>query len=424
MFNDTIKKDILDYINNHINNRFVIAVSGGMDSMALLSMCVSFNPIVVYFNHHKRDDVFKDVFLIESFSLKHNLTLVVKDVFVNKGSFQSEAHHLRQQSLIEIARANYLEDVMTGHHLDDQIETILMRLIRGSDISGYIGLKPLVRINDISFHKPMLLLSKDVIKSYVDNVKIPYHKDSSNDELSYFRNRMRHLIIPTLKEENPNLGQAFHKFHTQLSHLNDLYSPVQTHLSRREFISLKPYQQFDYLKQLFLLKHIKPTFKVLNNVHAFLHSNASTGQLSLKNNCIFVLLNDAFYIDVVNQTNKKEHILSEGVSMIEDMKVSIFYDNAPILPGSYTKVCYNEMALPLILRHPLPGDTLSFNYGRKKLKKHMIDLKIPKHKRDNYFLVCDQQHTIVWIEHLYINQTFTHPSYVYIQLEKETNHAT
>jgi tRNA(Ile)-lysidine synthetase-like protein len=424
MFEHKIKTDILAYIDIHINNRFIVSVSGGMDSMALLSICASYRPLVVYFNHHKRLDVSEDIDVLNSFCLSHELTLIIDDIDIKHGNFQAEAHHQRQNKLIEIALKHDLSDVLTAHHLDDQIETILMRLVRGSDIRGYMGLKPMISINDVKFHKPMLSFTKEMIQSYIRDYNISYHEDSSNHTDVYFRNRIRHQIIPLLKQENPNLGLAFHKFHTQLSQLHNLTKQEFKEMSRSDFLLLNAYEQFEYLKHMFIEKKIPMSYKVLNLVHAFIHSKASTGNIQLKKETIFVLLKDRFYIDSLPKPTNESYDVSEGVSIIENKKVSIFYDNAPNQPGSYQKVCYNEMALPLILRHRLPSDTLVFPYGSKSLKKLMIDLKIPKHTRDTFLVLCDQNQTILWVETIYTNQVLQFPNYLNIHIEKGTSNET
>jgi tRNA(Ile)-lysidine synthetase-like protein len=421
MFTHTIQKDIVSYIDNNMNRKFIISVSGGMDSMALLSMCKDYKPLVIYFNHHKRDDVLNDIDVLKTYCMSLGLTLFIEDIYISTGNFQAEAHHQRQKKLIALAVKNGLNDVFTAHHLDDQIETILMRLVRGSDISGYTGLKPKVDIEGVTFHKPLLSYSKECIKAYVNDLNIPFHEDSSNQTNLYLRNRIRHQVIPLLKEENPNLGEAFHKFHTQLSQLYGETKKEFKELSRRAFLLLKPFEQFEYLKHLFIEKHISLSYKVLNIVHAFIHSKASTGNIQLKQDTIFVLLNDRFYIDTLIKPNKNQYDVLEGESIIENKKVSIFYDNAPNLKGSYQKVCYNEMALPLILRHRLPSDRLSFTYGSKTLKKFMIDLKIPKHTRDTFLVLCDQNQTILWVEHIYTNHTLNYLNYLNIHIEKSTS---
>jgi tRNA(Ile)-lysidine synthetase-like protein len=421
MFTHTIQKDIVSYIDNNIHHQFIVSVSGGMDSMALLSMCKDYKPLVIYFNHHKRGDVLNDIELLKTYCNSNDLTLFIEDIFITTGNFQAEAHHQRQKKLIALALKHGLSDVFTAHHLDDQIETILMRLVRGSDISGYTGLKPKVNIEGVTFHKPLLSYSKEMIKAYVSDVNIPFHEDSSNQTDLYLRNRMRHQVIPLLKEENPNLGEAFHKFHTQLSQLYFETKKEFKELKRDAFVLLKTSEQFDYLKHLFIEKDVPLSFKVLNIVHAFIHSKASTGQIQLKQDTIFVLLNDRFYIDTLIKPNKNQYDVLEGTSIIENKKVSIFYDNAPNQPGSYQKVCYNEMALPLILRHRLPSDRLTFPYGSKTLKKFMIDLKIPKHTRDTFLVLCDQNQTILWVEHIYTNKTLNDTNFLHIHIEKSTS---
>ena len=419
MFEKTIKT----YLNKHgltIKPQSVlVAVSGGMDSMALLSIVKDFNPYVIYFNHHKRDDVYKDLEILKTYCSLHNLTLFIENIYITTNNFQAEAHHIRQKKLIELAKLKNIQHVLTAHHADDQVETILMRLVRGSDIEGYKGLKTPLEIDSVVFHKPMLLLSKEDIKDYIDSKSIPYHNDSSNEEDLYFRNRLRHHIIPELKKENPRLTHAFYKFHTQLNHLTDSIQNNREILSRHAFINLNKHERLEYLKLLMLEKSLEPTFNILNVLDNLVMSKTSTSQLDLENNHQFVLLNTKFYIIKKENLQHKFYKPHENTYFIPNGKVSIFYDNALDKENTKLKVCYNKVALPLILRHRLPGDTLNYSYGSKKLKQLFIDLKIPRHERDRYVVLVDQHQTILWVENIYINQVIQSENTLYIHYEKD-----
>ena len=424
MFENTIKAYLKTHLQLNETNRFIISVSGGMDSMALLSICKTYNPIVIYFNHQKRDDVTKDIDLIASYCKIHALTFYVEDIILDNKNFQSSAHEQRHHKLIRLAKDHHIKDVLTAHHADDQIETILMRLVRGSDIEGYLGLKTPLLIEDVMFHKPMLDVPKTWIISYVALHQIPYHEDSSNTLDDYFRNRLRHKVIPLLKEENPNLTASFSKFHTQLNNLHSLVYQKTTSLSREQFNALPVFTQLEYLKQLLRSYAIPSTYQLLHDLLDIIQSKQFTSQVDLKLGYLFILEKDRFYIDKKPTFNHDHYEVSNGIVEIGLKKLSIFYDNAPTQQGTHIKVCYNKVALPLIIRHRLPGDRLTYPYGTKKLKQLFIDAKVPKHKRDEFIILVDQQNLILWVEDIYTNTTLKTENTVYIQQIGDNKHAS
>ena len=406
----SLKHTLTKYLSDLNGEPMVFSVSGGMDSMALLDMALSFRPHVVHFNHQVRDDSDADVELVKQFCEKHQLSYDVFYLNVPKSNFQHEAHVLRQQKLIQVAKNRKIKHVFTAHHADDQTETILMRLIRGSDLLGYSGLNEKEVIFGITFHKPLLSVSKNSISDYVSEHHVTFREDSSNATNDYFRNRIRHKIIPLLKQENPRLNDSFARFHEQLSvassHLDDEASRYDiNNLTRKQFIQLSQALQIQLLIKLLRLNQIDYTYEHIKSIQSLIASSTSNAELHLSNQKRFILSYENFFIREAKEFSHTSLVLKEGVNEMGEKQISIFFDNSTRFQDGNTKICYNKGALPLVVRHRVDGDQLAFSFGHKKLKDYLIDKKIPKHLRDELLIIVDQNNIILYVENIYTNKT-------------------
>ncbi len=401
---------ITEYMKRLNGDQIIISVSGGVDSMALLHAMTHDQIHVVHFNHQVRDDSDVDVDIVKTFCDDHELTYDIFYLDVPKANFQHEAHMIRQEKLLSVARHRNIKHVFTAHHADDQNETILMRLMRGSDFSGYSGLQISENIEGITFHKPLLTLSKEIIKAYALTNQVPFHQDSSNDEDTYLRNRLRHHVLPKLHAENPNLNEAFSRYHEQL---HDAFDYIQSEtrnisidsLTRTSFNQLHRALKTQLLITLFRSHHLSYSYDHVTSAIDLLESNVSNGELHVSSGKKFIVSYDTF--KVISIQNKLFDVieLTEGSHQLGDKHFSIFFDNDLLIKDCAIKLCYNKDALPLIARHRLDGDVLEFSFGHKKLKDFFIDKKIPKYLRDQLLLIVDQNNTILWVENVYLNQT-------------------
>ncbi|MBE0700552.1 MAG: tRNA lysidine(34) synthetase TilS, partial [Acholeplasmataceae bacterium] len=108
--------------------------------------------------------------------------------------------------------------------------------------------------------------------------------------------------------------------------------------------------------------------------------------------------------------------LKEGETKFENVSIFTFFDDSSLKPAEFTKLCYNKLAFPLWVRHREDGDLLSYSYGHKKLKKLLIDLKVPTEKRKRLWVVVDNDDNILWIPGYYVNQTLGIENDLYFQL--------
>ena len=217
-----------------LNSRFsflkdsplLLAVSGGVDSMVLADLCVKsgLNISLAHCNFKLRgDESDADEYFIKDFSKTHNLevftTSFETETFAktSKQSIQMAARQLRYEWFNSLLNQKGFEYILTAHHADDHLETVLINLSRGTGLEGLTGIP---EINE-SVVRPLLEFSRADIHDYAMTQKVLWREDSSNNNTKYVRNNLRHTIIPLLKDLNPSFIQNFQR---TLSHLKDTQS--------------------------------------------------------------------------------------------------------------------------------------------------------------------------------------------------------
>ena len=195
VFNSHFKKICIDSVNK--KKIFVLGLSGGMDSTALLyllknfldfnkQLAVEIFPVII--DHDLRTNSGEEALAVKSLALKLNFKPIIKKINVKKptGNIQNWARKERRKLLIDSA-IDLSADLLLAHHSDDQAETIFMRSTKDSGIDGLIGMKVVSYWNGISIIRPLLIFNKDQIKNYIEENKILYFNDSSNFMLKFER---------------------------------------------------------------------------------------------------------------------------------------------------------------------------------------------------------------------------------------------
>ena len=197
------------------------AVSGGPDSIFLVHLLTRLKNkigmkeiIVCNLDHGLRGRESRDDSLfVKKFSAKLGLKFIhkkadLKGLKSGKLSTEELAREARYRFFREAAAKAGANVIATGHTLDDQAETVLMRLIRGASLKGIVGIAPLREEGAFKIIRPLIELEKDAIRQYLDEAKMPYRIDSTNIEPIYFRNVVRSQIVPFLEKYNPRLKRA------------------------------------------------------------------------------------------------------------------------------------------------------------------------------------------------------------------------
>ena len=311
--------------------------------------------------------------------------------------------------LVHIYHAKYL---MTAHHGDDLMETILMRLTRGSSLKGYAGFKKEYEKDNYTIIRPLITETKQEIMDYMDNLGLKYFIDESNFSDKYTRNRYRKNILPFLKKEDPNVHHKYLKFSEELINVNNF---LETYISNLiKDISDEKGLKIDKLKELdnFLLKkvveytlnsiYINDLFLV-NDKHTdliigMIRTNKSSSSITLPGNYQAIKSYNYYKIEKINKENAYEYILEDEV-ILPNHKAIRKVAKKDGKSNNIIRLNSKNIVLPLKVRTKKNGDRIMVKNlnGTKKVKNIFIDEKIPIAKRDEIPIVTDSNNTILWL---------------------------
>lgn len=428
---DHIIKMLQNEIKIPLKEKLIVSVSGGADSMFLLSILKDsgYKLEVVHFNHMLRDQSKIEADLVRTYCEQHHISFHYYLIEIGEGNFHHQAHHLRLHYLKDTAKITKAKYILTAHHLDDLLENILIKLTRGSNLLGYAGMQLNHTIKGLTFVKPLLYTSKEEILTYIKENNIPYLNDESNDLDFYMRNRYRHTIVPIMKQENPKLLNQAAQYHKQISLAFKFIrkTTIQT-LNGGTTIDLNIYKSLDEVIQediiayLIEKKNLNLSFDLIQKIKLLLLQDKPNLTYPLSSHYYVVKAYDQAFIKRINTPKNIKIQVSEGENKLANKDNFTFLTNSNTHTEDLEKLCYNKLAFPLWLRHRENGDKLAYKFGHKKLKDLLIDKKIPMEKRDALWILTDNDNQILWVQDLYTNQMLGDKHCIYFQL-KELNHA-
>ena len=413
-------KESIDFISKNVddNSSIVVAVSGGPDSMALLSLLINIrekknlNIIVAHINHNLREESNEEYSFVKKYCEDNNCIFEgTKFDKYNTNSIENEAREKRYLFFEEILKKYNSKYLFTAHHGDDLIETILMRLTRGSSIDGYSGFKKISIRNGYSILRPLIFVTKENILDYLDNNKIEYRIDKTNFSKEYTRNRYRLDILPLLKKENSNVHKKYLKFSEELedtsSFISNYVDKKYNEIVINNKVNLDLLKKEDkYIIKRFLYKYLFNIYNEdisliddshINEIISIIDSDKPNLKVYLPNDTVIIKSYDTLYVEEVYDLNNYKIEIKEETKLSTG-KIIILKETD--LTNNY--VCHldsNEIKLPLYVRNKRDGDymyILNMN-GKKKLKDIFIDSKINKEERNNIPVVVDSEDNIVWI---------------------------
>ena len=393
--------------------RFLLAVSGGIDScvMAHLFDINGLTFDVAHCNFHLRgEDSNKDMQFVTEQPLFKNRKVWVKEfdtlaIREKSGkSIEMIARELRYEWFAELSKE--YDYICTAHHANDNAETLLLNLTRGT---GYRGLNAIPEKNG-QVIRPLLPFSSAQIKQYAKEHQILYREDKTNQMLIYQRNKIRNQIIPVLEELNPQLIDTFSRnislFNAQYEFYNEQIEQQKKQLLQKkdETFSI----EIDSLKRN---KHVKV---VLYELLADFGFNYATVELVIENlnsisgkqfysatHCLLKNRN-RLIIKEKEETSFKEIVITR-IEELEQygFKIEEIKKKEPVQYSNDNNTLYvdkSKFIFPLTLRHWKDGDYF-YPYGmagKKKLSNFFIDNKIDLYKKNKIWLLCSQNN-IVWV---------------------------
>lgn len=401
-------------------NSVVVAVSGGPDSMALLSLMsdikkeIDIEVICAHVNHNVRKESADEKVFVERFCRDHNIvfeSMKIEDY--GDDNFHNEARTKRYNYFGNIVHKYNSKYLLTAHHGDDLIETILMRIVRGSTLRGYSGFSRIVEMGDYKIIRPFINITKDEIFAYNKKNKILFVQDKSNNKDVYTRNRYRKYMLPFLKKEDNNVHNKFYKFSKTLIEYNDYIdrqvSRVIKNVYSQNVLLIDKFLELDYIIAMKIIYIIlenayQDDLMLITDHHAeliynLIKSDKANLSMHLPNNVKAVKsYNNFMLVFGVSNNNDYEIQLSEFVNLpngknIQMVKKSSLNDNNVIRLNS------SELHMPLHVRTRQNGDRMYVKgmIGSKKIKDIFIDEKIPMADRDVWPVVMDSNNVIVWL---------------------------
>lgn len=414
-----VVKAFLERNSIKINNESIcIAVSTGVDSMALLYSLIelkedfNFNIVICHVNHKKRKQSEEEEQFITTFSKENNLKIEIHHLDlaqIEDDNFQSAARIKRLEFFNEVMNKYNCKYLFLGHHLNDDIETSIMHIIRGSNLKGYSGIDEVVYNNDNKIIlRPFLRTLKQDLIEYCHNNNIKYYEDESNSTDLYTRNRVRHNITNELFNENSGFEKQFLEFKETI--INSYYIVCEKRdefiknnciinndnieINIIEFNKLNKFLKTECL--FYLLKEYQLSKKNINEIIKLMNTNKANLIIDYKN-ITFCKQYDRVIIKNKNEKkNKNINILIEKVGVYDidekyQLKVEKYTEedykkNKINLTNLYT-IWYNSSMFPFVLRNRQNGDIMKLSVGTKKVKDILIDEKIPIDKRNELLLI-------------------------------------
>ena len=408
-------------VNNNLFNEgdyVVVAVSGGPDSMALLHLLlnirekIKINIVCAHVNHNKRKESDDEKVFVEEYCKSNNVYFeYMKIEEYGSGNFHSEARDIRYSFFKEVMKKYNSHLLFTAHHGDDLIETILMRIVRGSNLKGYSGFSKITDLGSYKIVRPLIFYTKSEILEYDILNKIPYVIDSSNNEDDYTRNRYRHVVLPFLKNEDANVHEKFLNFSEILSEYDSFFD---SYLSSKQFydngiIDVNLFLGEDELIQRRIIESVlrnvyKDDLSLVNSHHVTLISNLIKNDkpnvsIELPGGFSAVKEYDKVSFKKNSSINYDYDVLLERVTLLPNGRTIYFVDNEDGNGNDVCRLDSNELKLPLHVRNKKNGDKIFVKNlnGSKKVKDIFIEKKVSFDERRLWPVVVDSENNVVWI---------------------------
>lgn len=371
--------------------------------------------IVAHINHNVRKQSNTEELFLSNYCKDNNITFeCMKITEYKENNFENEARKKRYKFYKEILTKYNSSYLFLAHHADDLMETIIMKIIRGSNINGYAGIKKISYQDNYYIVRPFLDYTKQDILEYIKKYNITYYDDYTNNDITYTRNRIRHNIIPLLKKEDINIHKKFIKYSNTLNEYNDYINYEIDNIIKDIYINNTLYLDKFNIMHPFIKKNI--LYHILNNIYN--NKENIVKDIHIKN--ILNLINNPKPNITINMPNniyvtKEYNILIfsnkyniENYNIKFDKKASINnfiieqIEDTQLNGNDICRLNSNEISLPLYIRNKKDGDyieLLGLN-KKKKIKEIFIECKIPIRQRNNYPVLVDSKNNILWLPNL------------------------
>nr|BAL53744.1 tRNA(Ile)-lysidine synthetase [uncultured Acetothermia bacterium]BAL59442.1 tRNA(Ile)-lysidine synthetase [Candidatus Acetothermum autotrophicum] len=443
---DQVRKTIARYQMLQDGDYVLVAVSGGVDSVVLLHVLtelkreLKLSLAVAHFDHGIRPNSAQDAEFVKKLarSLRVRFYTERGDVpayaKAHKISLEVAARSLRYQFLEKTAQAHKFKKIALGHTLNDQAETLLMRLLRGSGLEGLAGIPPVRSAQGYQYIRPLIECTREQIESFARAHTLCWREDPTNYDMTILRNKIRHELIPALREYNPKLlealgrtarllGQAAQYLEREAEQALDALVAGQNVqeliLDLKRFLALPEYLQALVLRRAVGRVHQLCELEAVH-IEAVVEwaSRRGEGELHLPAEVRVLRRHNQLIVTMrpVSAPQHFEYVLTvPGETIVPETgwrfttKLGKGGRGArPARRAEDTEICLldaDKIQGNLVVRNRRPGDRICLREGTKKLQDFFVDKKIPREARDALPLICDEN-TVIWIVGQAVNESY------------------
>ncbi len=436
---------MLQKFQNHLLHNFqflsgkkiLLATSGGKDSMVMLHLFqqLDYEIGIAHCNFQLRGmESFEDQNFVQEYAAENGIPVFITQFDTKafaedyKVSTQVAARELRYNWFYELLETEKFDYILTAHHADDNLETFIINLSRGTGLEGLIGIP---EQNDRVI-RPLLAFSQEEMEEYAKLNNTKWREDSSNASDKYLRNKIRHYLVPILKELNPNFLSSFHKTQTYLQEaqvmVEDASIMIYQQVAKQEedtiYFDLKKLQQLPNYKS-YLHQWLKEFgFSAWDDIYDLVESQS--GKYVFSPEYRLLKDRDSLILSPINFLNEKEEYSIDENQKEVNIPLNLTFckvADISLTTNSAIFVDADKLQFPLVLRHWNEGDSFQpfgMNGKSKKVSKLFKDEKLSLLEKENSWLLCSNQ-DIVWIVGLRQDERFrienTTKNILKIQLE-------
>ncbi len=416
-FKEHVSEKKLITINDHV----LMAVSGGVDSMVLCHLIIQLKSefnlklSVIHIQHHLRKDAELDAQLVKSFCKKNKLAFFREDIDPlikqKNQSIEAWARKNRYNLFNKLKEEIRADKIITGHHGDDQIETILLHIADGSGVDGLRGIRE--QMNNVI--RPMLPFSRKEIEAYAVENKIQFREDYTNDDLSHPRNYLRKKVIPNWKQQTPHLISSVQILTENVNETNDVLDfllnksiddYVEFESKERMIIKLDNYKNEPFSFHSFLINYLIGKNDLWrrhdwNNLKQFIQHGETGAVISIHN---YKLLKDRNRIIIQTDIQSDENVYSVhvGDELATDHFAFSWTSTKSFHVQSsnhrYETVDAEKLGQNMQLRLWQSSDRFQplGMKGHKKMSDFLIDSKVDRFQKNNQFVLAEKNE-VLWV---------------------------
>ena len=388
-----------------LKHNIIVGVSGGVDSIVLCELLrkTKINFSVAHLNYKLRNpDSDLDEIFLKSYCLKNKINFysMVYDLSIKKNSVQEKAREIRYNYFNSLSLKNKFTHIFTAHHIDDNIETLLINVYRGKKTNVFTGIK---EINN-NILRPLLIFTKEQILKFANENKLKWREDKTNIKNVYLRNRIRNILIPKLEAVDP---------HYKINFINLIGESKKQSEKINKYLKSIENEYFEYLQKDIIKSKkdkwngldLKSVEFILFRKYGFFKNSeilkilkASSGKIISSKTHEILSDRDSILIKKISNNIFKTYNINMGINT-DPFSITIEKSMTSSEPSKKKIFIKSNVEMPLRLRKFNPGDFF-YPYrmnGKKKVSKFFKDEKLSIFDKQKKWILTDANNQILWI---------------------------